>query len=76
MAQLTYREAIARGIAQEMRRDESVVFLGEDIGAAGVTQQLSDVALELSNQACRGEQCGGAKMRQVAIMAALASPLG
>lgn len=35
MAQLTYREAIARGIAQEMRRDESVVLLGEDIGAAG-----------------------------------------
>jgi pyruvate dehydrogenase E1 component beta subunit len=35
MAQLTYREAIARGIAQEMRRDESVVCLGEDIGAAG-----------------------------------------
>ena len=35
MAQLTFREAIARGIAQEMRRDESVVFLGEDIAAAG-----------------------------------------
>jgi acetoin:2,6-dichlorophenolindophenol oxidoreductase subunit beta len=35
MAQLTYREAIARGIAQEMRRDESVVMLGEDVGAAG-----------------------------------------
>ncbi|HEY5437314.1 MAG TPA: alpha-ketoacid dehydrogenase subunit beta [Acidimicrobiales bacterium] len=35
MAQLTFREAIARGIAQEMRRDDSVVFLGEDIGAAG-----------------------------------------
>ncbi|MDE3065343.1 MAG: alpha-ketoacid dehydrogenase subunit beta [Acidobacteriota bacterium] len=35
MAQLTYREAIARGIAQEMRRDESVVFLGEDVAAAG-----------------------------------------
>ncbi len=35
MAQLTFREAIARGIAQEMRRDESVVLLGEDIGAAG-----------------------------------------
>jgi pyruvate/2-oxoglutarate/acetoin dehydrogenase E1 component len=35
MAQLTFREAIARGIAQEMRRDESVVILGEDIGAAG-----------------------------------------
>jgi acetoin:2,6-dichlorophenolindophenol oxidoreductase subunit beta len=35
MAQLTFREAIARGIAQEMRRDESVVAIGEDIGAAG-----------------------------------------
>jgi len=35
VAQLTFREAIARGIAQEMRRDEFVVALGEDIGAAG-----------------------------------------
>jgi acetoin:2,6-dichlorophenolindophenol oxidoreductase subunit beta len=35
MAQLTYREAIARGIAQEMRRDESVVLIGEDVAAAG-----------------------------------------
>jgi acetoin:2,6-dichlorophenolindophenol oxidoreductase subunit beta len=35
MAQLTFREAIARGIAQEMRRDESVVLIGEDIAAAG-----------------------------------------
>ena len=35
MAELTYREAVAAAIAQEMRRDENVVFLGEDIGAAG-----------------------------------------
>src|SRR6202161_3026287 len=35
MAELTYRDAVARGIAQEMTRDPSVVFLGEDIGAAG-----------------------------------------
>jgi pyruvate/2-oxoglutarate/acetoin dehydrogenase E1 component len=35
VAQLTYREAVARGIAQEMARDEDVVFLGEDIGKAG-----------------------------------------
>ena len=35
MAELTYREAVAAGIAQEMRRDDNVVFLGEDIGAAG-----------------------------------------
>jgi pyruvate dehydrogenase E1 component beta subunit len=35
MAQLTYREAVARGIAQEMARDEDVVFLGEDVAKAG-----------------------------------------
>src|ERR1700710_1909087 len=35
MAELTYREAVARGIAQEMERDPDVVFLGEDIGKAG-----------------------------------------
>ena len=35
MAELTYRAAIARGIAQEMRRDSRVVFLGEDVAAAG-----------------------------------------
>jgi len=35
VAELTYRDAVAAGIAQEMERDERVVFLGEDIGAAG-----------------------------------------
>jgi pyruvate dehydrogenase E1 component beta subunit len=35
MAQLTYRDAVARAIAQEMERDPSVVFLGEDVAAAG-----------------------------------------
>jgi len=35
MAELTYREAVAAGIAQEMRRDQNVVFLGEDVAAAG-----------------------------------------
>jgi len=35
MAQLSYREAVAAGIAQEMRRDETVVFIGEDVAAAG-----------------------------------------
>ena len=32
---ITYREAVAEGIAREMRRDASVVCLGEDIAAAG-----------------------------------------
>jgi len=35
MAQLSYRDAVAYGIAQEMRRDPNLVFLGEDVAAAG-----------------------------------------
>ena len=38
MAQLSYREAVAAGIAQEMRRDDAVVFIGEDVAAAVVLQ--------------------------------------
>jgi pyruvate/2-oxoglutarate/acetoin dehydrogenase E1 component len=35
VAELTYREAIAYGIAQEMRRDPTVFMFGEDIAGAG-----------------------------------------
>jgi acetoin:2,6-dichlorophenolindophenol oxidoreductase subunit beta len=35
MVEVTYRQAVAMGIAQEMERDDRVVFIGEDIGAAG-----------------------------------------
>ena len=35
MAELTYREAVAAAITQEMQRDRNVVFIGEDIAAAG-----------------------------------------
>jgi pyruvate dehydrogenase E1 component beta subunit len=37
MAQLSYREAVAAGIAQEMERDPSVFLIGEDVAAAGGT---------------------------------------
>jgi acetoin:2,6-dichlorophenolindophenol oxidoreductase subunit beta len=35
MAQLSYRDAVARAITQEMERDPNVVFLGEDVAGAG-----------------------------------------
>jgi acetoin:2,6-dichlorophenolindophenol oxidoreductase subunit beta len=40
--ELTYRAAIARGIAQEMRRDPMVVLIGEDVGAAGGVFKLTE----------------------------------
>ena len=35
MAELTYRDAVARGIAQEMTRDPDVIFFGEDVAKPG-----------------------------------------
>ena len=35
MAELSFREAVAAGIAQEMTRDPMVMLLGEDVGAGG-----------------------------------------
>lgn len=46
MAELTYREAVARGIAQEMDRDPTVYFLGEDVAAAGGVFKTTEGLLE------------------------------
>jgi pyruvate dehydrogenase E1 component beta subunit len=44
--ELTYRQAVAAGIAQEMERDPSVVLVGEDIGAAGGVFKLTEGLFE------------------------------
>jgi pyruvate dehydrogenase E1 component beta subunit len=46
MAQLSYREAVAAGIAQEMERDPSVYLIGEDVAAAGGTFKATAGLLE------------------------------
>jgi pyruvate dehydrogenase E1 component beta subunit len=79
VAQLTYREAVARGIAQEMRRDPAVVFLGEDVaGAGGVFKTTTGLVEEfgpervvdtpISEQAILGAAMGAAMtgMRPIA----------
>lgn len=76
---ITYREAVAAGIAQEMRRDDTVVCLGEDIGAAeGVFKTVAGLFAEfgpervwdtpISEQAIVGAAMGAAMtgMRPVA----------
>lgn len=35
MPQMTYREAVCKALADELRTDENVIFFGEDVGAAG-----------------------------------------
>jgi pyruvate dehydrogenase E1 component beta subunit len=46
MAELTYRQAVAAGIAQEMDRDPMVVLIGEDVGAAGGVFKLTEGLFE------------------------------
>ena len=68
---MTFRDAIARGIAQEMRRDESIVLIGEDIGKAGgvfkgtvgLLEEFGDVRVRdtpISEQAILGAAMGAA----------------
>ena len=46
MAELTYRDAVGSAIAQEMERDPSVYFLGEDVADAGGAFKASIGLLE------------------------------
>ena len=47
MAELiTYREAVARALAQEMERDDTVYFIGEDVAAAGGVFKTTSGLLE------------------------------
>ena len=46
MAELTYRAAVAAGIAREMERDPNVVLIGEDIGGAGGVFKLTEGLLD------------------------------
>lgn len=42
MAEVTYLEAIRQGLMEEMRRDENVFILGEDVGAYGGAFKVTD----------------------------------
>jgi acetoin:2,6-dichlorophenolindophenol oxidoreductase subunit beta len=71
VAELTFREAVAAGIAQEMKRDPTVYFIGEDVAAAGGVFKATVGLLEqfgpervrdtpISEQAIIGAAMGGA----------------
>ena len=71
MAKLTYRDAVARGIAQELEHDDRVVFFGEDVAAPGGVFKTTGGLLErfgpvrvadapISEQAILGAAMGAA----------------
>src|SRR6478752_10374915 len=49
MAQLTFRNAVQAALAQEMRRDGSVVLLGEDVSSGGVFKTTSGLREEFGD---------------------------
>ena len=53
MSKLEFRTAIRDAIAEEMRHDETVVFFGEDIAAAGgVFKATPDIHEEFGEKRC------------------------
>ncbi len=46
MAELRYREALGQALREEMRRDQRVVLMGEDIGVFGGAFKVTDGLLE------------------------------
>ncbi len=71
MAELTYRDAVSVGIAQELANDPRVVFLGEDVAGAGGVFKATTGLLErfgpervrdapISEQAILGAAMGAA----------------
>lgn len=71
MAQLTYRDAVGIGLAQELANDPNVVFLGEDVAGAGGVFKTTTGLLErfgprrvrdapISEQAILGAAMGAA----------------
>jgi acetoin:2,6-dichlorophenolindophenol oxidoreductase subunit beta len=70
VAQLTFRNAVQAALAQEMRRDGSVVLLGEDVSSGGVFKTTSGLRDEfgadrvwdtpISEQAIVGAAMGAA----------------
>src|SRR5690625_3341847 len=80
MEELTYRQAVTRGLSQEMRRDESVYLIGEDVAAGGVFKATPGLVVEfgpvrvrdtpISEEAITGAVMGAAVsgLRPVAVM--------
>jgi pyruvate dehydrogenase E1 component beta subunit len=58
MPKLTYREAVCKALADEMRADEDVIFFGEDVGAAGGVFKVTPGLFE---------EFGGARVRDTPI---------
>ncbi len=73
MATLTYLQAISEGLREEMRADERVFVMGEDVGAFGGAFKVTDgLAEEFGEQRVRDTPIAEAAIVGTAVGAAIA----
>ena len=52
MARITYREAISQALREEMRRDERVFIMGEEVGVWGGSYAVTKRSLRADTVSC------------------------
>lgn len=72
MAELTFRQAVAAALAQEMRRDVKVVLLGEDIASGGVFKTTTGLSEEFGAVRVRNTPISETAIAGAAMGAAMA----
>ena len=72
MPELTYRQAVAAALAQEMARDERVVLLGEDIASGGVFKTTLGLAERFGKKRVRNTPISETAIAGAAMGAAMA----
>ena len=72
MAELTYRQAVAAALEQEMTRDERVVMLGEDIASGGVFKATVGLAEKFGPTRIRNTPISETAIAGAAMGAAMA----
>lgn len=72
MAELTFRQAVAAALAQEMRRDGRVVLLGEDIASGGVFKTTTGLLDEFGAPRVRNTPISETAIAGAAMGAAMA----
>jgi pyruvate dehydrogenase E1 component beta subunit len=72
MPELTYRQAVAAALAQEMARDDRVVLLGEDIASGGVFKTTLGLAERFGKKRVRNTPISETAIAGAAMGAAMA----
>ncbi len=69
--EITYAQAIAEALAEEMRRDENVIIMGEDVGPGGIFTATKGLREEFGEERVRDTPISEAAITGAALGASL-----